>query len=55
MAGKLKIIENDKHPLDESKNDEIAETREKWEMHTVGPEISGENWKSQKMRITLIR
>ena len=26
---KLKIIENEKHPLDESKNDEIAETREK--------------------------
>ena len=29
MARKLKIIENEKHPLDESKNDEIAETREK--------------------------
>ena len=28
-ARKLKIIENEKHPLDESKNDEIAETREK--------------------------
>jgi hypothetical protein len=29
MARKLKIIENEKHPLDESKNDEIAETHEK--------------------------
>ena len=43
MAGKLKIIENEKHTLDESKNDEIAETLEKGEMHTVGLEISREN------------
>ena len=37
------------------KNDEITEKREKWEMHTVGPGIWQENWKSWKMRITLVR
>ena len=40
--------------LDELKNDEITEKREKWEMHTVVPEIWRENWKSRKMRITLV-
>ena len=29
MARKLKIMENEKHPLDELKNDKIAEKREK--------------------------
>ena len=29
MATKLKIMENEKHPLDDSKNDEITEKREK--------------------------
>ena len=29
MARKLKIMENKKHPLDDSKNDEINEKREK--------------------------
>ncbi|SFW05750.1 Uncharacterised protein [Chlamydia abortus] len=29
MARKLKIMENDKHQLDELKNDEITEKREK--------------------------
>ena len=28
MARKLKIMENEKHPLDDSKNDEITEKRE---------------------------
>jgi hypothetical protein len=28
MARKLKIMENEKHPLDDLKNDEIPETRE---------------------------
>ena len=28
MARKLKIMENEKHPLDDSKNDEINERRE---------------------------
>ena len=55
MARKLKIMENEKHPLDDLKNDEINEQREKWEMHTVEPGIWQENWKSGKMRITLIR
>ena len=29
MARKLKIMENEKHPLDALKNDEITEKREK--------------------------
>ena len=29
MAIKLKIMENEKHPLDDLKNDEITEKREK--------------------------
>ena len=37
MAIKLKIMENEKYPLDDLKNVEITEKREKGEMHTVGP------------------
>ena len=29
MARKLKIMENEKHPLDDMKNDEITEKRKK--------------------------
>ena len=29
MARKLKIMENEKHPLDDLRNDEITEKREK--------------------------
>ena len=29
MARKLKIMENEKHPLDDLKNDDITEKREK--------------------------
>ena len=43
MARKLKIMENDKYPLDDLKNDEITEKPEKLEMHTVGPVIWREN------------
>jgi hypothetical protein len=39
MARKLKIMENEKHPLDDLINDEITKKREKWEMHTEGPGI----------------
>ena len=39
MARKLKIMENEKNPLDDLKNDEITEKREKREMHTGGPGI----------------
>ena len=39
MARKMKIMENEKHPLDHLKNDEITEQREKWQMHTAGPGI----------------
>ena len=42
-ARKLKIMENEKHPLNDLKNDEITEKREKGEMHTVGPGIWREN------------
>ena len=38
-ARKLKIMENEKHPLHHLKNDEITEKREKGEMHTLGPGI----------------
>ena len=55
MARKLKIMENEKHPLDHLKNDGITEKREKWEMHTVGPGIWREKRKSQKMRNTYFR
>ena len=34
MARKLKIMENEKHPCDDLKNDEITEKHEKLEMHT---------------------
>ena len=47
---KMKIIENEKHPLEDMKNDEIIEKREKWEMHTVGPGIWQEKRKSWKIR-----
>jgi hypothetical protein len=43
MARKLIIMENEKHPLDDLKNDKITEKREKWKMHTVGPGIRREN------------
>ena len=43
MARKLKIMQNEKHPLDDLKNDEITEKREKREMHTVGTGIWREN------------
>ena len=43
IARKLKIMENEKHPLDDLKNDEITEKREIGEMQTVGPGIWREN------------
>ena len=43
MARKLKIMENEKQPLDHLKNDEITKKHEKSEMHTVGPGIWREN------------
>ena len=39
MARKLKIMENEKDTLEDLKNDEITERREKWEMYTVQPGI----------------
>ena len=51
---KSKIMEYDKHPLDDLKN-VITEKHEKGEMHTVGPGIWRENGKSQKMRNTHFR
>ena len=55
IARKLKIMENEKHPLHDLKNDEITEKREKREIHTVGPGIWRENLKSRKMRNTHFR
>ena len=43
MAKNLKIKENEKHPLDDLKNDKITEKLGKREMHTVGPGIKQEN------------
>ena len=43
IARTLKIMENEKHPLDDLKNDEITKRREKYEMHTEGPGIWREN------------
>ena len=43
MARKRKITENEKHPLDDLKNDKITEKRDKCEMYTVGPGIWQEN------------
>ena len=39
MARKLKIMKNEKNPLEDLKNDEITEKSEKIEMHTVRPGI----------------
>ena len=42
-ARKLNIMEKEKHTIDDLKNDEITEKREKLEMPTVGPGIWREN------------
>ena len=55
MARKLKIMEYQKNTVDDLKNDEITGKLEKWEMHTVRHGIWQENWKTQKMGITLFR
>ena len=55
MARKLKIMKNEKHPLEDLKNDEITEKREKCEMHTVRAGIWRENRRSRKMRNTHFR
>ena len=39
MARKLKIMENEKLPLEDLKNNEITKKREKCKMHTEGPGI----------------
>ena len=43
MARKLKIMENEKHPLDHLKNDEITEKVKNDKMRTLGPRIWREN------------
>ena len=43
MAKKLKIMETEKHTLDDFKNDEITKKPEKLEMPTDGPGIWREN------------
>ena len=55
MARKLKIMKKYKQTLEDLKNDEKTEKREKWEMHTVWPGIWRDNWKTRKIRITIFR
>ena len=43
MVRKLKIMENEKHTLEDLKNDESTEKRAKGEMHTVGRGIWRDN------------
>ena len=43
MARNMKIMENEKHPLYDLKNDEISKIRENSEMYTEGPVIWREN------------
>ena len=43
MARKLKIMINEKQPIDDLKNDEITEKREKRELHALGTGIWREN------------
>ena len=43
IARKLKIMENEKQPLDHLKNDEITKKSENLEMSTVGHGIWQEN------------
>ena len=43
MARKLKIMENEKHPLDKLKKDDITKKNEKNEMHTEEHGIWREN------------
>ena len=43
ISRKLKIMENEKHQLDDLKIDEITEKRKKLEKHNVGPGIWREN------------
>ena len=51
MARKLNSMENEKHPLDDLKNDEITDNREKWEMHNAAPGIWRENLNQGKWEI----
>ena len=51
---KLKIMENDKHPLEDLKNDEISEKPEKWEKHSVGTGIRRENENHGKWEINTL-
>ena len=48
MARKLKVMENEKHPLDDLKNDKIAKKLEKCEMHTEGPEYGEKSENHEK-------
>ena len=43
MARKLKIMENEKHPLDDLKNDKLMKKLDNFEMSTVAHGIWQEN------------
>ena len=52
-ARKLKIMENEKLPLDDLKNDEITDKREKREMHNAAPGIWRETEIKENEKYTL--
>ncbi|SGA30663.1 Uncharacterised protein [Chlamydia abortus] len=49
------IMENEKHPLDDLKNEEIHKKSEKCEMHTEGPGIWRETENQENEKYTLRR
>ncbi len=51
MARKTENHGKWKHPLGDEKIMKSLKKREKWEMHTEGPGIWRENWKSRKIEI----
>ena len=60
MARKLKVMENQKHPLDELKNDEITKKREKLEVTLQDLEYGQKtenhgNWEIHTLRREILR
>ena len=48
MARKLKIMENEKHPLDDFKNDKITEKRENEKCTLQDPQYGGKTENHEK-------
>jgi len=55
MARKLKNMENETHTCMTLNMARNTEKGGKWKIHTVGPVVWQENWKSWKMRNTYSR